>query len=172
MNNETVIRAEQAQDKNPIEQINRTAFEGEVEAKLVNALRDSVCDYISLVAEINTKVVAYILFTPVSLSEHPDIKLLGLAPMAVLPEYQNQGVGSELVRQGLAQCKNRGYEAVVVLGHPHYYPRFGFVPADKYGIHSKYDVPREVFMIQELVPGCLKGKTGAIQYHEAFKLVG
>ncbi|MFW2374435.1 MAG: GNAT family N-acetyltransferase [Gammaproteobacteria bacterium] len=167
------IRSELAEDKEAIYQINTQAFETDDEARLVNALRDSGCEYICLVAEIDDKVVAYILFTAVSLSGNQSgLRLLGLAPMAVLPEYQNQGIGSALVRSGLEQCKTMAYHAVVVLGHANYYPRFGFVPSDEYGIQSEYDVPREVFMIQELIPGCLNGKQGVIQYHEAFKLIG
>jgi len=173
MNNEAIIRAEQVQDKTPIEKINRAAFEGDDEVELVNALRDSGCEYLSLVAEMDDKVVAFILFTPVTLTgNHSNLKLLGLAPMAVLPEYQSQGIGSALVKQGLEECRARGYDAIVVLGHADYYPKFGFVPSDEYGIQSEYDVPREVFMIQELVPGCLKGKSGVIQYHQAFRDMG
>lgn len=167
------IRNELASDVESIYEINIRAFGTDEEARLVNALRDSGCEYISLVAEIHDKVVAYILFTAVSLTANQaGIKLLGLAPMAVLPEYQNQGIGSELVRHGLEQCKAKAYDAVVVLGHPEYYPKFGFVPSDEYGIQSEYEVPREVFMIQELTAGCLKGQQGIIHYHEAFKLAG
>ena len=164
------IRSERAKDKEPVYQVNIKAFKTEDEARLVNALRDSGCEYISLVAERDNKVIAYILFTPVTLTGHqPNLKLLGLAPMAVLPEYQNQGIGTALVKQGLEECRDRGYDAIAVLGHSNYYPKFGFVPSDEYGIKSEYDVPREVFMIQELVAGCLKGKSGVIQYHEAFR---
>lgn len=173
MDNKTIIRAEQAQDKTSIEQINRAAFEDDEEAQLVNALRDSGCEYLCRVTEMDDKVVSYILFTPVTLTgKQSNLKLFGLAPMAVLPEYQNQGMGSVLVKQDLDECRARGYDAIVVLGHPNYYPKFGFVPSDDYGIKSEYDVPREVFMIQELVPGCLKGKSGVIQYHEAFRGMG
>ncbi|MCW8955662.1 MAG: N-acetyltransferase [Gammaproteobacteria bacterium] len=167
------IRNEQASDIKSIYQVNVRAFETSEEAQLVNALRDSGCEYILLVAEIDNRVVAYILFTPVSLvGSQSGLKLLGLAPMAVLPEYQNQGIGSALVRRGLELCKAKGYDAVVVLGHPNYYPRFGFVASDDYGIQSEYDVPREVFMIKELTADCLKDQQGVIQYHKAFNLVG
>jgi putative acetyltransferase len=87
------------------------------------------------------------------------VTLLGLAPMAVLPEYQKQGVGSKLVEKGLEESRRKVYPAVVVLGHPDYYPRFGFVPARKYNITSEYDVPPEVFMIIELQPDVLAGKS-------------
>jgi putative acetyltransferase len=97
---------------------------------------------------------------------------MGLAPMAVLPARQRQGIGSALVRDGLGRCRELGYEAVVVLGHPGYYPRFGFVPASRFGIGCEYDVPAEVFMALELVPGALRGKPGTIRYHPAFAELG
>ena len=95
---------------------------------------------------------------------------MGLGPMAVIPQYQRSGVGSALVREGLAQCK-RSILAVVVLGHPEYYPRFGFVRASRYAIRSEYDVPDDVFMIVELKRGALKGVSGLIRYDKAFASV-
>ena len=139
---------------------------------MVNALRNNGCTYISLVAELESKVVGHILFTPVELSGDKDkLKIIGLAPMAVLNKYQNKGIGSKLVEAGLDKCKSLGYDAVVVLGHPNYYPKFGFVPSIKYGIKSEYDVPDEVFMILELVPDALKNHEGIIKFHEAFNSV-
>lgn len=88
--------------------------------------------------------------------------------MAVLPSFQKQGIGSALVREGLDQCRQLGCDAVVVLGHAHYYPRFGFVPASGYGIRCEYDVPDEVFMLVELQPGSLQGLSGRVIYNEAF----
>jgi putative acetyltransferase len=94
--------------------------------------------------------------------------LAGLAPMAVRPDWQKKGVGSRLVEEGLKRCKQSGYGAVVVLGHPDYYPRFGFSPSVNYGIESEYDVPVEVFMVKELRDGALDDCTGRIRYHKAF----
>lgn len=91
--------------------------------------------------------------------------------MAVLPECQRQGIGSLLVREGLRECQRIGHEIVVVLGHPEYYPRFGFVPASSKGLRSEYDVPDEVFMVAELTPGALKGRTGLVKYHPEFNAV-
>jgi putative acetyltransferase len=166
------IREEVASDIGKIWKVNTDAFETEAEANLVNALRKSGCPYLSLVAETENEVVGYILFTPVELSGSENkLKIMGLAPMAVLSKYQNKGIGSKLVRTGLQHCQSLGYDAVVVLGHPNYYPKFGFVPSVKYGIKSEYEVPDEVFMILELTPGSLKNHEGIIKYHEAFNSV-
>ena len=96
---------------------------------------------------------------------------MGLAPMAVLSKYQNKGIGSKLVQAGLEYCQSLAYEAVVVLGHPDYYPKFGFTPSIKNGIKSEFEVSDEVFMILELIPGSLKNNEGVIKYHEAFNSV-
>lgn len=93
---------------------------------------------------------------------------MGLAPMAVMPAAQRRGIGSALIRSGLERCAQLGYSAVVVLGHPEYYPRFGFVPASRFGIGCEYEVPDEVFMALELEPGALTGMSGTIRYHPAF----
>ena len=94
---------------------------------------------------------------------------MGLAPMAVAPARQRQGVGSALARAGIAACRDLGFGAVIVLGHPEYYPRFGFVPASRFGLRSEYDVPDDVFMAMELKPGALHGRgPGTIRYHPAF----
>jgi putative acetyltransferase len=91
--------------------------------------------------------------------------------MAVKSQFQSQGTGSRLVEEGLRRCAENQYDAVVVLGHPQYYPRFGFVPSADFGIQSEYDVPKEVFMILELVPGCLTGHTGVIEFHPLFNTI-
>lgn len=120
------IRFEQPGDIEKIREVNLQAFETETEANLVEALRNADVELISLVAEENGEVIGHILFSPVILG---DLKIMGLAPMAVLPDRQNKGVGTELVNAGLQDCEKAGYEAVVVLGHAGYYPRFGFVPS-------------------------------------------
>ena len=166
------IRAENKTDINNIWQINAEAFEGEEEANLINALRNSDTSYISLVYEENNKLVGHIFFTPVELvDDTSNLRLIGLAPMAVSPKMQNKGIGSSLIKAGIKQCLNEGYDAIIVLGHPNYYPKFGFIPSVKYGIKSEYEVPEDVFMILELKENALKGKTGTIKYHEAFNNV-
>jgi putative acetyltransferase len=167
------IRPETTRDIDPIRKINTAAFETQAEARLVDALRDSGIPLISLVAEVDEKIVGHIFFSPVTLSgKRTDVKIAGLAPMAVLPAHQSQGIGTALVKKGLKHCKSKGYQAAVVLGHPDYYPRFGFVPSSRFGINSEYDVPDEVFMVKELVAGILTGYRGVVKYHSLFAQLG
>ena len=167
-----IIREEELADTEAIWNINADAFETEDEANLVNALRNSDCTFISLVAETEDKAAGHILFTPVELTGNKNkLKLIGLAPMAVLQKYQNQGIGTQLVKAGIELCKSKDYDAIVVLGHPNYYPRFGFVPSVAHGIKSEYEVPDEAFMILELKKNSLKGNQGVIKYHEIFNSV-
>ncbi len=163
------IRAEKENDQDAVHTVNVSAFETPSEADLVNAIREQAKPIVSLVAEDDGEVVGHIMFSPVSLSGSPNLKLMGLAPMAVAPKHQRKGIGSALVRAGLEQCRNLGFAAVVVLGHPKYYPRFGFSPSSQFGIDSEYDVPEEVFMAMELQPEALSGKTGTVSYHAAFR---
>jgi len=163
------IRVEKNSDRKKIWQLNVEAFGANAEANLVDALRISGIDYISLIAEEGGNIVGHILFTPVELTNNQsELKIMGLAPMAVAKYHRQQGIGSQLIKIGLERCVTQGYDAVVVLGHPDYYPKFGFTPSEKYGIKSEYDVPDDVFMILELKKGALNKKQGTIKYHEAF----
>lgn len=163
-----LIRAEEQNDRDAVRAVNISAFETSTEADLVDALRKQAHPTVSLVAVDDKTVIGHILFSPVTLSGRPDLPIMGLAPMAVRPEHQRRGIGSALVRAGLEQCKLLGFGAVIVLGHPTYYPRFGFVPSTRFGIGCEYDVPEEVFMILELQPGFLQSASGTIRYHPAF----
>jgi putative acetyltransferase len=160
------IRAETEEDIPAIRIVNQRAFEGPAEANLVDSLRATANPHISLVAINGGQVVGHIFFSPVTL-ENSSAAILGLAPMAVLPEHQNQGIGSQLVREGLKQCQRIGYDVVVVVGHAEYYPRFGFVPASQKGLRCEYPVPDEVFMVTELRPNALSA-SGLVKYHPAF----
>lgn len=162
------IRSETDNDKTAVYDINAAAFATETEAKLVDALRKSASEYISQVAVEDQNVVGHIMFTPVTLEPFEDLRLMGLAPMAVSPSLQRGGIGSELVKTGLLRCTESDVGAVAVLGHPQYYPRFGFRPASQWGIKSEYEVPEEVFMMMELSPGYLQGYQGIIRYDAAF----
>lgn len=163
-----IIREERQGDAERIRAVNLAAFETTTEADLVDALRERETQLISLVAEDEAKIIGHILFSPVTLASEPGLTLLGLAPMAVVPSRQRQGVGSSLVREGLERCRQLNAAAVVVLGHPEYYPRFGFSPASRLSLRSEYDVPEEVFMVRELRDGALSGRSGTIRYHPVF----
>jgi putative acetyltransferase len=162
------IRPEEHADRAGVRAVNEAAFETNAEANLVDMLRAKRVQLVSWVADIGGAVIGHILFSPALLTEHPDVSVMGLGPMAVAPEYQRNGVGSALVQAGLKQCKELGCHAVVVVGHPEYYPRFGFVPAAGYGLRCEYDVPVEVFMVAELEPGALRRVSGLVRYDEAF----
>lgn len=164
-----LVRAENKQDFAAVQSIHLSAFPEDGESKLVNRLRENARPIISLVAEVDGKLVGHILFSPVTLDSNPSLQLMGLAPLAVLPAYQRQGFGSALIEAGLAQCRLNPCGAVAVLGHAHYYPMFGFEPSTNFDIKSEYDVPAEVFMMVELEKGYLKGCSGIISYHEEFK---
>lgn len=166
-----LIREEKESDWLEVFIVNQAAFATPAEAHLVNALHEQCRPIVSLVAEAEGKILAHIMFSSVQLSGHPSLSLMGLAPMAVLPEYQRKGIGSALVKSGLEQCRALGVGAVVVLGHIAYYPRFGFVPYVRYGISCEYEAHEEAFMVLELQSGYLAGKKGTIQYHDAFKNV-
>jgi putative acetyltransferase len=162
------IRTEEETDSAAVRAVNEAAFERAAEADLVDALRAQAQPVVSLVAEEGGAVVGHIMFSPVSLPNHPSLKIMGLAPMAVAPEHQRKGIGSALVRAGLERCKELGFGAVVVLGHPEYYPRFGFAPSASHGLGCEYPVPEEAFMVLELQIGYLRGASGKVKYHAAF----
>ena len=166
-----IIRPETEKDKTVIQEINQSAFETFAEAILVDTLREQCHPIISLIAEEDREVVGHIMFSPVTLRGASNLKIMGLAPMAVLPNYQRKGIGSTLVQAGLDECKKLGFGAVVVLGHTKYYPKFGFAPAARFGINCEYDVPEDAFMVLELEPRYLTGVKGTVKYHSAFSNV-
>ncbi len=163
-----IVRAEIPEDFPAVRRVNELAFGRPDEAALVEALR-ATDPHISLVATRDEQVVGHIFFSPVSFeAAGPDASAMGLAPMAVLPEFQQRGIGSRLVRAGLEECRRIGIGAVVVLGHAGYYPRFGFVPACQYGLRCKWPAPDEFFMVTELKPGALDGMRGLVEYRTEF----
>ena len=163
-----LIRTEEQRDWVAAHGVNVSAFGRPAEADLVAALRDQVQPIVSLIAEGNGAILGQIIFTPVCLSGHSALKIMGLAPLAVAPEHQRKGVGSALVRAGLDQCTRLGYGSVVVLGHPDYYHRFGFSSAAGFGIRCEYPGAEDAFMVMELQAGFLCGASGTIKYHTAF----
>lgn len=167
-----IICAETQSDGEAIRDVNVRAFGRENEARLIDLLRVSIhfIPDLSLVAVDAAHVVGHILFSRIHIQmPKRDVPALALAPMAVLPEYQNRGVGSALVRHGLAESRRLGHRIVVVVGHPSYYPRFGFSSARAKGLEAPY--PDPAFMVQELVPGALDGVRGAVEYPPEFAAV-
>jgi putative acetyltransferase len=159
-----IIRPESTADQDAIRHVNRLAFGQDEEARLVDALRDGGYVRVSLVAEQAGRVVGHILFSDLPIiTEAGTVAALALAPMAVLPELQNQGIGSALVQKGLEACRQQGQRIVVVLGHAHFYPRFGFSPKLAAHLESPFS-GSESFMAMELVPGALDGVAGRVQY--------
>jgi len=165
------IRPETTEDYAAIREVNLLAFGQEDEARLVESLRQSA-DFIpelSLVAVEGGEVAGHILFSPVVIqTEKATVPALALAPMSVRPEFQNQGIGSNLVRHGLKQCQRLRHKVVVVVGHPTYYPRFGFSSARAKGLEAPFPVPDEAFLVLELVRGALDGVSGVVKYPSAF----
>jgi putative acetyltransferase len=163
-----VIRPEEPRDRDAVRELNEAAFGGTTEADLVEALHRRHAAFVALVAELDGEVSGHIMFSPVALEPATSLTIIGLGPMAVSPDRQRRGIGTALVREGLARCTALSAHAVVVVGHPGFYPRFGFRPGHRYGLRSEYDVPSEVFMALELVPGSLEPLSGLVRYHPAF----
>jgi len=165
----TEIRAATPGDVAAIRRVHTAAFGRAAEAELALALaaREPAC--ISLVASQSGAVAGHVLFSPVAVDGHAfAIAPLGLGPLAVAPELQRGGVGSALTRAGIDACRKNGAPFVVVLGHPPYYPRFGFAPAARFGLTFADAPPRDAFMALELVPGALAGVRGAVRYAPEF----
>ena len=164
---DVAVRPEQVGDAASVRQVNERAFGRPAEADLVDALRGSDGS-ISLVATLGGALVGHIMFTPVTLDETAAVRAAGLAPMSVLPGHQRAGVGTQLVRAGLTACREQGYSAVVVVGHPSYYPRFGFTPAHRYGLQCQFAVPREAFMVAVLDRQAVTHLGGVVRYRPEF----
>ncbi len=168
------IRKEKPEDIDAIRIVIEKAFTSTDEAILVDRLREADKATISLVATEDDQVVGHILFSLVTIESNSDgasdepLAAIGLAPLAVLPEFQNRGIGSLLTNAGLAECRKADYACVVVLGHPHYYPRFGFVPSVRYNIKSEFDVSDETFMVLELTENALRNRAGIVKYQPEF----
>jgi putative acetyltransferase len=163
------IRHEQPGDAGGIRAVNDGAFGQPEESRIIDAVRAAGHVTVSLVAEEGLRIVGHILFTPMTLQPSvATLRLAALGPMAVAPDRQRMHLGTALVRTGLAECLRAGMQAVVVIGHPEFYRRFGFGPASAFGLRSPFEVPDEVFMVAELVPSALKGAAGQVEYVPQF----
>ena len=166
------IRSRNHSDYQAIAELNRQVFGRDNEAQLVESIRhsDRYIPELELVAELNHAIVGHILFSYIDLVGQENLQVLGLAPMAVQPEFQRRGIGSALVQVGLEAASSLGESMVIVLGHPQFYSRFGFEPSVSYGIESPFPVPEEVFMVLPL-NNYQEQYTGKVVYPPAFNRV-
>jgi putative acetyltransferase len=166
-----LVRSEEKNDYEAIRKINDLAFNQINEGVMIKKLRDNP-DFIaelSLVAVVDNEVVGHILFFPIKIKNNSEIAIsLSLGPIAIHPNFQNKGIGSKLVVEGLKKAKKLGFTSVIVLGHPNYYPRFGFQPASKWKIRLQMDVPDEAFMAVELKQDSLNKCSGIVEYPNEF----
>jgi putative acetyltransferase len=163
------IRPEGQADIPLIRRINQRAFNRDAEADLVEALRNAGAVSLSLVAEMEGQLVGHILYSPADIAGKWHGVALG--PMAVLPEIQYRGIGTALVNQGNGLLRTWGCPFVIVLGHPMYYPRFGFHPASRSRVTCKWNVPDEAFMLLVLDKTAMRGASGRAHYHPEFDTV-
>ena len=170
------IRLETPDDVAAIREVNRASFDSKVEPELVERLRAAGNLAISLVGEDDGRIVCHAAYSPavVELSRGESFDAAALGPIAVLPQLQKRGLGSQLMARGFTECLV-GYDLMFLLGHPSYYPRFGFVPAKALGVRwapDTSDHPNPAFMVKELKPGALAnrldGDTGVFHYAPEF----
>lgn len=166
------IRKEQSKDVAAIRTLNELTFHGSVEADIVDALRKAPAGLLSLVAVENGSIVGHLAFSPVMIeTTNGTVTSMGLGPMAVLPDHQQQGIGSALVWHCLFLLRKQRCPFVIVLGHPTYHPRFGFVPASQQGLTCQWDgVPDEAFMVLVLDTDRMKDIDGIAKYQDEFNM--
>ena len=162
------IREETGADIEAIRRVNRCAFAQDQEGNIVDALRSNGAALLSLVAILDGELVGHIMYSPAVVGETTGA---ALGPMAVLPEFQRQGIGSRLVEAGNQRLKERGCPFIIVVGHAEYYPRFGFTPASKHNIRCEWELPDDVFMIAVLDPLKMQGVSGLAKYRHEFSTV-
>ena len=177
MNQTITIRKEKSFDHNWVVELTEKAFEtleisDHNEGKLVDKLRKAptFIEELSLVAELNGQVVGHILFTPIIIDNgQQQFQSLVLAPVSVLPEFQKMGIGAQLIRAGHQKVVELGFQSVILIGHPEYYPRFGYKPASTWGIKTHYELPSDdVFMAVELTEGALSNVSGMVVFPPEF----
>ena len=163
------IREERAGDIAAIRAVNETAFGRPQEVELIDALRKNHGVLLSLVATLHGQMVGHIIYSPVTVGvEGKSVIGAGLGPMAVLPEFQRRGIGGKLIEAGNRKLHERGCPFIVVLGHPEYYPRFGFKAAAVYGLKCQWDVPADVFMVIVTHRTKMTGISGVVRYRPEF----
>lgn len=173
---EVTIRQEKPEDFKAVSDLIQKAFESiqfsdHKEQVLVERLRTSKAfiPELSLVAEVDKKIVGHILLTKVRVkNDNEQFDSLALAPVSVIPEFQGKGIGGMLIKQSHKTARKLGHKSVVLLGHEGYYPKFGYRQADEYGIEFPFDVPKENCMVIELVENGLLGVNGIVEYPTEF----
>lgn len=163
------IREERPDDVAAIRDLNRRAFGQDLEGKIVDALRSNGAALLSLVATRNGQVVGHVMYSPASVGD--EVTGAALGPMAVLPEYQRQGIGSQLVEKGNRRIEEARYSFIILVGHADFYPRFGFVPASTRGIRCQWEVPDDAFMLLVLDEARMQGVSGLARYRPEFSTV-
>jgi putative acetyltransferase len=174
MTSQLLIRPETPQDIAAIQRVNNLAFGRTNEGELVVALKalQSFDPRLSLVAEREAEILGYVLFFPITIQAETDsVPALSLGPIAVHPNHQNKGIGGKLIRSGQAQALACGFTRVVLIGHPKYYPRFGYRKASSWGLTNPWNILGDAFMAIELVEGSFQDKGGLVSYPEVFNLV-
>ena len=162
------IRDERPDDVAAIRDVNRQAFGQDQEGNIVDALRSNGAAMLSLVATLDGRVVGHIMFSPISVGD--TLTGAALGPMAVLPEHQRQGASGKLIEAGIQKLKDAGCPFITVLGHAHYYPRFGFKPASSFGIKCEWEVPDEAFMVLVLDQEKMQDVSGLAKYRDEFSM--
>lgn len=163
------IREEHPGDAAAIRDLHKRAFGQDQEGNIVDALRTNGAALLSLVATVKGRVVGHILYSPASVGG--EVMGAALGPMAVLPDYQRQGIGGRLIETGNLKLKDAGCPFIIVVGHADYYPRFGFRPASARGIRCEWDVPDDVFMLLILDEAKMQGVSGLARYRHEFSSV-
>lgn len=174
-----IIRQEQKSDHESTEVVVKTAFASaeqsdQNEHHLVSRIRKSevFIPELSLVAVSKDKheILGHILLSKVfiSASDYQKVESLALAPVSVLPDYQNKGIGKCLIQKALEKAKELGFQSVIVLGHPEYYPKFGFRKSSLWQIKAPFEVPEEALMASELLEGSLDNVSGVVEYPSIF----
>lgn len=165
------LRTEKEEDFAAIYQLVASAFKQDFESELIEKIRNGqhYIPELSIAAINNQQIVGFILFSKIKImGKDESFDTLALAPLAVDPSCQRQGIGSMLVAYGLERARELGYQSVIVLGHSGYYTKFGFSPASQWNIQCPFDVPEEAFMAIELEKGALNDKEGVVDYPAAF----
>jgi predicted N-acetyltransferase YhbS len=172
--NDIIIRRETPDDFQQVARVIEMAFRQKNEAILVEKLRHNknYISNLSIVAEYKRTVIGHILFFPIVIrTGDAERESLALAPLSISPEFQKMGIGGRLIEEGLRTAREIGYTSAIVIGHPEYYSRFGFIPARKWGISAPFEVPADAFMGIELQADALMNAGGVVEYPQEFSEV-